>query len=63
MNVTGVEWRGPDPREGRFGVGLRQRRVRKPTNPDDDDVVQVHGEFADEPADGLDLIESTEPEV
>ena len=62
MNVTGVEWRGPDPREGRFGAGGRQRRVRKPTDPDEDDVVQVRGEFADEPADGLDVIESTEPE-
>ncbi|MGA2592752.1 MAG: hypothetical protein ABSH32_22805 [Bryobacteraceae bacterium] len=61
MNVTGVEWRGPDPREGRFAAGGRPRRRRSP-GPDDDDVIEVHGEAAEEPADGLDVIESTEPE-
>ena len=54
MNVTGVEWRGPDPGEGRFAAGARQRRARKPTGPEDDDVVEVHGESADDASDGLD---------
>jgi hypothetical protein len=53
MNVTGVEWRGPDPREGRFPAGRRQRRERKPADVEPDDIVEVHGEpdpeLSDEP--------------
>ena len=62
MNVTGVQWRGEDPREGRFGAGGRSRRVRPavPDHDDDDDIVEVHGESPDETADGLDLIGSSE---
>jgi len=62
MNVTGIEWRGQDPRDGRFAAAGRQRRGRKPAGSEEDDVVEVHGESGDEPADGLDSVESIEPE-
>ena len=51
MNVTGVEWRGQDPRDGRFAASVRQRRERKPADADQADIVEVHGEDDQEPAD------------
>jgi len=33
------------------------RRAPKPVDPDDDDVVEIHGQADEEPADGLDEFE------
>jgi hypothetical protein len=72
MNVTGVEWRGRDPREGRFSASDRKRRARPPTGPIEDDEehelenepktgedsVRFHTEPEEESADEVDLAES-----
>ncbi|MGA2739702.1 MAG: hypothetical protein ABSG65_19960 [Bryobacteraceae bacterium] len=55
MNVTGVEWRDPNPREGK----PPSKRPARPT-PDvdsDDDVVEIHGPEGEETTDGLDECE------
>ena len=58
MNVTGVEWRDLDPHEGRFYPGQGRKRARQPARvPDEDDVVEILDESADETADGLDVVE------
>jgi len=54
MNVTGVEWRDQEPREGRPAPRARPRRRAVE---DGDDIVELHGESPDEPADELDTIE------
>jgi hypothetical protein len=56
MNVTGVGWRGPDPREGKFSSKHPLRRALEPADPDDD-VVEIHGLSDEETADGLDEFE------
>lgn len=58
MNVTGVEWRDLDPHGARFYPGQRRKRARQPASePDEDDVVEIRDETADETADGLDMVE------
>jgi hypothetical protein len=57
MNVTGVEWRDLDPHEGKFPSKHPPRRAPKPTDPDEDDVVEIHGPADEETADGLDEFE------
>jgi hypothetical protein len=58
MNVTGIEWRDPDSREGKFPSQRPSRRAPKPVDSNgDDDVVQIHGQADEETADGLDEFE------
>jgi hypothetical protein len=57
MNVTGVEWRDLDPHEGKFFSKHPPRRAPKPVDPDEDDVVEIHGPADEETADGLDEFE------
>ena len=57
MNVTGVEWRDVDPHEPRFPAGQRHRRPPERPDTEEDDVVEIHGEAGEEPADGLDVLE------
>lgn len=57
MNVTGVEWRDLDPHEGKFSSKHPPRRAPKPVDPDEDDVVEIHGPADEETADGLDEFE------
>lgn len=47
MNVTGIEWRGQDPNDGRFAAGARPRRSPRHTETDDEDIVEIHGETED----------------
>jgi len=54
MNVTGVEWRDLNSREGQFSPKRPPRRVSKPDDSPDDDVVEIHGPAEEEMADGLD---------
>ena len=71
MNVTGVEWRGHDPREDP-SAGTRKRRTRKPIDPTEDqpetelegdeDIVVFHTEQIEESADEVDLAESQRSE-
>ena len=56
MNVTGIEWRGPDSREGKFSSKHPLRRTPPPADPDDD-VVEIHGPADEESADGIDEFE------
>ena len=69
MNVTGIEWRGQYPREGRFAADSRKRRARSPTGPLEEDeveheleggedIVRFHTEPEEESADEVDLAES-----
>jgi len=53
MTVTGIEWRDPDPREGKFPSKHPLRRALTPADPDGDDVIDIHGETGEETADGL----------
>ena len=58
MNVTGVEWRDPDSYEPRLPARKRQRRpptLEEAT--EEGDVVEIHGDSSDSPADGLDVFE------
>ena len=58
MNVTGVEWRDFDPHEARFPSGQRHRRPPHPEQPaEEEDVVEIQGDTAEEMADGLDVVE------
>jgi len=58
MTVTSVEWRDLDPHEGRFLSKRPPRRALKPVDSDDDgDVVEIHNQADEEPADGLDEFE------
>ena len=57
MNVTGIEWRDPDPHEGQYPSQRPPRRAPKPVESDDDDIVQIHGPADEEAADGLDEFE------
>jgi hypothetical protein len=56
LNVKGVEWQGPDPRESKFSSKHAVRRAPKPVDPDDD-VVEIHGQADEETADGPDEFE------
>ncbi|HXM44080.1 MAG TPA: hypothetical protein VN924_22785 [Bryobacteraceae bacterium] len=56
MNVTGVEWRGPDPREGKSPSKRPLRHTPEPVDPEDD-IVEIHGPADEETADGLDEFE------
>ncbi|HUO27871.1 MAG TPA: hypothetical protein VMU80_01545 [Bryobacteraceae bacterium] len=56
MNVTGIEWRGQDPNDGRFAAGKRLRRPAKHEEAEEEDVVEIHAEDEDETADGLDQV-------
>jgi hypothetical protein len=56
MNVTGIEWRGPDPRESKSPVKRPPRRAVQ-AEEDDTDVVAIHGAAEEETADGLDEFE------
>ena len=56
MNVTGIEWRGQDPNDGRFAAGKRPRRAAKHEDAEDEDFVDIHSENEDETADGLDQV-------
>jgi hypothetical protein len=53
MNVTSVEWRDPDPHEGKFPSKRPVRRAPKPVDFDDEDVVEIRGLADDETAGGL----------
>ncbi|MGA2579039.1 MAG: hypothetical protein ABSH24_23760 [Bryobacteraceae bacterium] len=53
MNVTGVDWREPNPREGKSPPKHPFRGAPEPLDPDDD-VVEIHGPADEETADGLD---------
>jgi hypothetical protein len=55
MTVTGIEWRDPNPRE--YPAKRPLRRVPKPEDSTDDDVVAIHGPADEETADGLDEFE------
>ena len=55
MNVTGVEWR--DPHEQQYAAGRRQRRNPKPVEPEEDDVIEIHSESGEEPANDVDVLE------
>jgi hypothetical protein len=58
MNVTGVEWRDPDPHGGKFAAKRPPRRTPKPVDSnDDDDCIRIHGQADEETADGLDEFE------
>ena len=57
MNVTGVEWREPNPREGRFPSKRPLRCAAKPLDSADADIVEIHGQADEETADGLDEFE------
>ncbi|MGA3042491.1 MAG: hypothetical protein ABSF54_17040 [Bryobacteraceae bacterium] len=59
MNVTGVEWRDPDPHAGKFAAKRPPRRAPQPVDADgeDDDFVRIHGQGDEETADGLDEVE------
>lgn len=56
MNVTGIEWRGQDPKDGRFAAGARPRRPPKSTDMDEEDTIEIHGETPEDIADGLDEV-------
>jgi hypothetical protein len=56
MTVTGIEWRDPDSREGKFPVKHPRRHAPEPVDPDQD-VVEIHGQADEEIADGLDEFE------
>lgn len=53
MNVTSVEWRDSDPRDGRLPYKRPPRHVPEPADSGDEDIIEIHGEEDDE-ADGLD---------
>jgi len=53
MNVSGIEWRGPDPRDGKYASQRPPRRAQQPVDPDED-VVEIHGQSDEEETDGLD---------
>jgi hypothetical protein len=54
MNVTGIEWRDPDPHGGKFASKRPLRRAPEPEDSEDDDVVLIHGQTDEETADGRD---------
>jgi len=58
MNVTGVEWRDLDPHEAKYPSKRQPRHAPKPEDdPEQDDVVEIHGQAGEETADGLDEFE------
>jgi|HubBroStandDraft_1064217.scaffolds.fasta_scaffold01228_12 hypothetical protein len=57
MNVTGVEWRDPNPPEARYSSKRPQRRTPKAVDADGEDVIEIHGQTDEEIADGLDEFE------
>jgi len=58
MNVTGVEWRNPDSREGKYPSQRPPRRAPKPVDSgEDEDIVRIHTQSDEETADGLDEVE------
>jgi hypothetical protein len=57
MDVTRIDRWDQDPQDGRYSSGRGLRHPRKPPGDEEDDVVQIHGEDEEEPADGLDLVE------
>ncbi|MGA2136934.1 MAG: hypothetical protein ABSH50_31980 [Bryobacteraceae bacterium] len=57
MNVTGVEWRDLDAHDARVLPDRRRRRAPNPAGADEEeDVIQLHCEDSEEPADGLDVV-------
>jgi len=53
MNVSGIEWRDPDPPQRKYALQRPPQRTRQPVDPDED-VVEIHGPVDEETADGLD---------
>jgi len=57
MNVSSAAWVDRDPRDTQFSRKQRRYHPHEPEPQEEEDTIVVHGEPADEQADGLDSIE------
>jgi len=57
MNVSSAAWVDRDPRDTQFSRKQRRYHPHEPEPQEEEDTIVVHGEPADEQADGLDSVE------